>query len=343
MSHLHIIRIDTIEAIESGNPYSSLSVHDHLTDMQSGKGILALVREMIVGYYLTCKQGSLIHHKDTTLIGCHPQSALPILKNIISPGSRILARSVIDDEITHLSGAAIIKVNTMVGTNPDIPIIVFINLTHTVVAKRISLIVLLIPSHILISSIACRRFRLRIMNQAIGSTHPPFTITGPEHGMKTVTFARKGNLVERHIIIIGMGGETRKSVIGSNPDILPFIHEAGPYDVVRNGCFIARIVRIMGDGIVHRHHIESVISSNVKIAICFFCQTFHRVAIQSCNPGECLKIEISTIECTFCTNPVAMALGIVCQGIYQWLGTCRKRQQAVIQIQTIYLTLQQTF
>ena len=128
------------------------------------------------------------------------------------------------------------------------------------------------------------------MNQAIGSTHPPFTITGLEHGMKTVTFARKGYLVERHIIIIGMGGETRKSVIGSNPDILPFIHEAGPYDVVRNGSFIARIVRIMGDGIVHRHHIESIIGSDVKIAICLFSQTFHRVAIQSCNPGECQKI-----------------------------------------------------
>ena len=67
------------------------------------------------------------------------------LKNIISPGSRILAGLVIDDEVEQLSRTLLIEVDAVVCTDPYIPLPVFINLAHTVVSKRSRRIVLLIP------------------------------------------------------------------------------------------------------------------------------------------------------------------------------------------------------
>ena len=76
----------------------------------------------------------LVKYEDATLIRCHPHSAHLILKNIISPGSRILAGLVIDDEVEQLSRTLLIEVDAVVCTDPYIPLLVFINLAHTVVS-----------------------------------------------------------------------------------------------------------------------------------------------------------------------------------------------------------------
>ena len=94
----------------------------------------------------------------------------------------------------------------MVCTDPYIPLLVFINLAHTVVSKRSRRVVLLIPYHILIfRSCTLHAHSLCIVNQAVGSAHPPVTAAGLKDSMQTVALAREGNLIERSEAIVGMG------------------------------------------------------------------------------------------------------------------------------------------
>lgn len=86
----------------------------------------------------------------------------------------------------------------MVGTDPYIAVMVFINLAYTVMTQREGRAVLLVPCHILIAiSIPGE------MNQTVGTAHPPFAVTGLEHGMQTVALTRHRYLIERYITVIG--------------------------------------------------------------------------------------------------------------------------------------------
>ena len=246
--------------------------------MQTRERILSLVRVMPVGYGLAAQKSRLIHHKDTALIRTHPYPALLVLENIVSPGSRILATLIVDDEVAHLTGTAVIEVDAMVGTDPYIAVMVFINLAYTVMTQREGRAVLLVPCHILITfSIPGK------MNQTIGTAHPPFAVTGLEHGMETVALTRHRNLIERYIAVIGMGSETGETIVSTHPYILPFIYKASPDDVVRNRSIIAGIVDIMGDGIGECHLIESVICSDIEIAGSICRKTFDGIAVESWN------------------------------------------------------------
>ena len=246
--------------------------------MQTRERILSLVRVMPVGYGLAAQKSRLIHHEDTALIRTHPYPALLVLENIVSPGSRILATLIVDDEVAHLTGTAVIEVDAMVGTDPYIAVMVFINLAYTVMTQREGRAVLLVPCHILIAfSIPGE------MNQTVGTAHPPFAVTGLEHGMETVALTRHRNLIERYIAVIGMGSETGESIVSTHPYILPFIYKASPDDVVRNRSIIAGIVDIMGDGIGECHLIESVICSDIEIAGSICRKTFDGIAVQSWN------------------------------------------------------------
>ena len=189
---------------------------------------------MPVGYGLATQQSRFIHHEDTTLIRAHPYPALLVLENIISPGGRILATLIVDDEVAHLMRIAVIEVDAVVGTDPYIAVMVFINLANTVMTQREGRAVLLVPCHILITfSIAGET------NQTVGTAHPPFAVTGLEHGMQTVALTRHRNLIERYITVIGVGSETGETIVGTHPYILPLIYKASPDDVVRNRSIIA--------------------------------------------------------------------------------------------------------
>ena len=94
----------------------------------------------------------------------------------------------------------------MVCTDPHIALLIFINLAHTVVSQRSRRIVLLIPYHILIfRSCTLHAHSLCIVNQTIGSAHPPVAATGLKNGMQTVALARESYLIERSEAIEGMG------------------------------------------------------------------------------------------------------------------------------------------
>ena len=233
---------------------------------------------------------------------------------------------------------AVIEVDAVIGTDPYIAVTVFINLANTVMRHREGRAVLLVPCHILITfSIAGET------NQTIGTAHPPFAVTGLEHGMQTVALTRHRYLIERHIAVIGVGSETGETIVGTHPYILPFIYKASPDDVVRNRSIIAGIVDIMGDGIGECHLIESVIGSDIEIAGFIGRETLDGIAVESRNLGEVPELQIGTIESTLGTNPVASALGIIGKRIDQRLFSGTERNQSAAEMQTGKRTYEQTF
>ena len=270
MQYHHVLRVDAVQAVIARSPDIAIAIHHELTDVQAREGILALVREMIIGDAGSCApsrrsrilidgslQSRLIHHEDTSIIGCHPHLAVLILHDVVSPSGGILARIVIDDEVHHLLCSSIKEIDAMVGTYPHIAIMVFIYLAHSVVSERIVLIVLLIPY-------------VALAYQSVGTAKPPVAILGLDDGMQAVALARKGYLVERSICIIGMCGEARQAIVGTYPHILPLVHEASPHDVVGDRGSIARVMDIMLDDIVDGETEESVVGSDIKFALGIF-------------------------------------------------------------------------
>ena len=181
------------------------------------------------------------------------------------------------------------------------------------------------------------------MNQTVGTAHPPFAVTGLEHGMQTVALTRHRYLIERHITVIGVGSETGETIVGTHPYILPFIYKASPDDVVRNRSIITGIVDIMSDGIGECHLIESVIGSDIEIAGSIGRETLDGIAVESRNLGEVPELQIGTIESTLGTNPVASALGIIGKRIDQRLFSGTERNQSAAEMQTGKRTYEQAF
>ena len=123
-------------------------------------------------------------------------------------------------------------------------------------------------------------------------------------------------------------------MIGTDPHILPLIHIAGPYDIVGDGCLITRVVNEMLQTVVHRHAIKTIVCTDVEIAILVFIQTLHGVSIQRRNLGEVLKCLVGTVQGSLGTYPVTVALGIVSQGIHQWLCAGSQENLALVETET---------
>ena len=188
----------------------------------------------------------------------------------------------------HLFGLAIVVVDSMIRTYPYVPLAIFIDFANTIMTQGIRRTVLLIPGNIAIRCISTGIHSKT--NQAIGSTQPPFSISGLTNFMQTVTFPRKSYLIKRSILEISMRGKTGQTIIRSYPHILPLIHKTRPDDIIRNGRSITGVVLEMQNGIVQRQAIESIICSNIQIAIGFFCQTLDGIAIQLRNPCKILQL-----------------------------------------------------
>ena len=86
--------------------------------------------------------------------------------------------------------------------------------------------------------------------------------------------------------------------------------------------------------VVHRHAIKTIISTDIEIAILVFIQTLHGVSIQRRNPGEVLKCLVSAVQGSLGTNPVAVALGIVSQGIHQRLCTGSQENLTLVETES---------
>ena len=123
-------------------------------------------------------------------------------------------------------------------------------------------------------------------------------------------------------------------MIGTDPHILPLIHIAGPYDIVGDGCLIARVVNEMLQTVVHRHAIKSIICTDIEIAILVFVQTLHGVSIQRRNLGEVLQSLVGAVQGSLGTYPVTVALGIVSQGIHQRLCSGSQENLALVETET---------
>ena len=123
-------------------------------------------------------------------------------------------------------------------------------------------------------------------------------------------------------------------MIGTDPHILPLIHITGPYDIVGDGCLIARVVNEMFQTVVHRHAIKAIICTDIEIAILVFVQTLHGVSIQRRNLGEVLQSLVGAVQGSLGTYPVTVALGIVSQGIHQRLCSGSQENLALVETET---------
>ena len=206
---------------------------------------------------------------------------------------------------------------------------VLIYLAHSVVGERILLVVLLIPY-------------AALPYQSVGTTQPPVAILRLEDGMQAVALARKGKFVKRHIFIIGMGGETGKTIVGAYPHVLPLVHETSPHDIVGDGGSITRVVYIVFEYIVDRQAIESVVSTDIELALVVLSQALHRVAIEFLYLREMAELQVGTIQGSLRTDPITLTLGIVSQGIDERLLPLAQRNQALVQAKTGDGTCQQS-
>ena len=123
-------------------------------------------------------------------------------------------------------------------------------------------------------------------------------------------------------------------MIGTDPHILPLIHITGPYDIVGDGCLIARVVNEMLQTVVHRHAIKSIICTDIEIAILVFVQTLHGVSIQRRNLGEVLQSLVGTVQGSLGTYPVTVALGIISQGVHQRLCSGSQENLALVETES---------
>ena len=91
-----------------------------------------------------------------------------------------------------------------------------------------------------------------------------------------------------------------------------------------------------------RQAIESVVSTDIELALVVLSQALHRVAIEFLYLREMAELQVGTIQGSLRTDPITLTLGIVSQGIDERLLPLAQRNQALVQAKTGDGTCQQS-
>ena len=86
--------------------------------------------------------------------------------------------------------------------------------------------------------------------------------------------------------------------------------------------------------IVHRHAIETIVGTDIEVSILVFINTFHGVSVQCFYLRKILQATVGAIKSALGTYPIAMADGIVSQGIDQRLCARGKKDRTVVETES---------
>ncbi len=271
----------------------------------------------------TRQKALLAYDEDATHISRNPKPVLPVLDDVVGPGGGIMTRRVAHDEVAQLTAGFIVEVHPVVGGNPNVAFVVFINLPYAVVRHRVGGAVLLEPYG------ACG---LAVGHgeayQTIGAARPDDAAAVLQQSVQAVALARQRDVGEGEKSELTAIAPARQPEVGAGPDIAVAVGEECPDDVVAQRVGIARVVGEMVDGPVGASDVQPVVGSRIEITLLIGHQCLHRVARHAgYHIGLAAMGGVHAVELSFGPNPQAAA--VVEQCVDQRL--LRGRKQLALQ------------